>query len=177
MTPVNNGMITYTALGGEPRRGFGHIPFSGIIPLPPATPTYTAGETVYMWLDYGYTKLDKSVKDIAHTSNTVSGQSDTLYFGSTVTWHMQFDAISDVREIGFTEEAAAFDAMIDSALRGQVLTWYPSWTGSGNDVSFQCALRKRTDPTRIGGDIHLWSFTLDLEVLPTMTIPAVPVFV
>lgn len=176
MTPNNNGVIVYTALGGEPVRGYPHYPYNGFT-SPPVGPTYTAGDQVVLYLDYGYTHLDKSVKDFSHTNLTVGGQSETLYFGSVTTYHLQFDAISDVRGIGMTEEIAAFEAMQLAGISGQLLTWYPEWTGSGNDVSYQCALRKRVPPTRMGSDIHMWTMLIDLEVLPTMTIPAVPAFV
>ena len=177
MTPANYGMITYTAIGGEPVRGFGHYGFSGTLPYPPSGAQYIAGDLVAVWLDYGYTKLDKSVKDFSHTNTTFTGVSETLYFGNVVKYLMQLDTISDVRGLGLTEEALAFDFLIEAGLKGQTLTWYPSWTGSGSDASFQCALRKRHDPVRMGSDIHLWTYTIELEVLPTMTIPTVPAFV
>jgi len=177
MTPAKYGVIKYTALGGEPVRGYPHYPFGANVPMPPAGPTYSAGDTVLLYLDYGYTRLDKSTKDHAHTNLAVGGLAETLFFGSIDTYHLQLSTITDKRALGYTEEIACFEAMAEAGIKGQILTWYPSWT-DGTDPYYQCALRKRVSPTRMGGNLQLWTFSIDLEVLPTVTIPAsIPVFV
>ena len=174
MTPSSYGLITYTALGGEPVRGYAHYPFNfgGL----PSGSTYAAGDTVVVALDYGYDKLDKKIKVNNHSNITIGGLSETLNFGSITSWDMEFSTISDIRGLGLTEEIAAFEAMQLAGVSGQTLRWYPDYTANPT-IYYDCALRKRVPPTRMGEDIHLWRLSMTLEVLPTVTIPSVPVFV
>jgi len=160
-TPLGTGLIRYVAIGGEPIRDAAH--YTG---LTAPTVAYTAGQTIEVLLDAGYSQLSSTTKDhllgAYRAPNAYAVQSDQ---GDNKTHHLQLQFVTDE---AINSDLAAFEALQDAGMQGSVLFWYPDYTNYPSEY-IPCVIRNRHNPARNGV-----FFTVDLELSAISSVATPP---
>lgn len=167
------GSLVYT--GGELCRGIKHSGYkktSSILGI--GLPTvwkrawYETGEVVRIYIDYGYTRLDHSHKDIRQYKASPIGVSIGTMHSTSERYRITISGIEDIFAPNQANDYDAFESYLDAWAKGQPFIWYPDIENRPNEFLW-CSLVSRPDSVRMNM-LHYHEFTFTIAVEPTRLI-------
>jgi len=133
------------------------------------------GTSVEVLLDWGYTTLDPTRKDIRFMPSTPTGFSEVISHGWKNGHKFSVDFVIEERDAAMANDYAAMNSVNDHLSRG-VIEWFPDYIGFPTE-SVLVAANTIIAPKR-KGSLKMWTFSFDFMELPSgQTSKTVPVFV
>jgi len=178
-TPLRQAISSATTrirTGNELRRSWGHTAYhttSGYLDgNDPAFwhDWYDAGDVAQVWLDYSYSNLDHTHKDLRTESVASSGVVQVRDMGTQERFQFSQKFVTDVRGVGFASDADAFESFMDTAMKGSAFIWFPDFENYPDEF-ISCIMNKRAEPKRVQ-TLGWFDFNFDLRALPSVQIPS-----
>ncbi len=158
-----------------PPPGRAHLFSAGIKPFRTITP---AGEMQEIYLPF-YTLYDERFDD-DRAVNTTRGSANTDRLSETLFYNTQKLFVFRVEEIpefyhiaDLVDLKAVYEAMIQAAIEGVKLTFYPDINNKPTEV-YTCDLTKRAKAKREGKQLK-YTYDFDMAKVDGTPLPAVPV--
>lgn len=163
------GVMRYIAQTPTPRRSpFKHPSIFASTDTPFSSSDYSVGDTVFIYLDWGYTVYSPTRSDTRFNPSTPTGVQELVFHGTKNGVTITLDFIEETDGQDYVNDYAVMNALNDHLAR-DIVAFYPDYDLLP-DV-FDTVIANKVNAPKRQRSIQLWSFKFDLDILPAAQAP------